>query len=221
MGVALYGAFNFGQCVLQTAVARRVGIEFGHAGAQESGVGPCPEQRRAQTERCEPIAVGARFALDESVQAQSSQVVGHTAGRGGGAGEGVDTGGQLRAGEPMRLQNETHDGREQGLRVRVGVAQGTGALAVLHDRPVHLLERAFAEMTVVADALDVQQTPVGLEADPPQLRQVFQRATDVEVPGVVDRRLRPQGPAFLVVLLDAGPFVVHVQRRHHAVGDDP
>jgi hypothetical protein len=51
--------------------------------------------------------------------------------------------------------------------------------------------------------------------------QVAQVLADVEVIGIVDNGFRPQGPAFLVVLLDAGSFVVDVQRGDHSIGDDP
>ena len=53
------------------------------------------------------------------------------------------------------------------------------------------------------DPLDVPETSVGLKADPPpQGGQVEQPLADAEVARVVDRRLGPQGAAFLVILLD-------------------
>src|SRR5437868_11631049 len=44
---------------------------------------------------------------------------------------------------------------------------------------------------------------------------------DAEVAGVVDGGLGPQRLAFLVVLLDFRVLVVDVQRRDHALGEDP
>jgi len=45
---------------------------------------------------------------------------------------------------------------------------------------------------VVADLLDAQQAPVGVEADLPQCGQIGQSFPDTEIAGVVDRRLGPQ-----------------------------
>ena len=49
------------------------------------------------------------------------------------------------------------------------------------------MERVFADGTVLADPLDVQETSVGLEADPPQGGQVRQPFADAEVARVVDQ----------------------------------
>ena len=74
----------------------------------------------------------------------------------------------------------------------------------------------------MADALDAEQAPVGGKADLPQSGQVevCQPFGHPEVAGVVYRGLGPQRPAFLVILLDFGVFVVDVQGRDHTVGDD-
>jgi len=44
----------------------------------------------------------------------------------------------------------------------------------------------------VADGLDVEETPVGVEADLPERGQVDQPLADLEVGGVVDGRLGAQ-----------------------------
>ena len=74
---------------------------------------------------------------------------------------------------------------------------------------------------VVADFLDVRETPGGREAGCPQRGQVVQPFADAEVARVVDRGFRPERFSFLVVLLDLGVLVVDVQRRDHALGQDP
>src|SRR5258707_12388551 len=94
---------------------------------------------------------------------------------------------------------------------QVRETQGAGALTVDHHRFIHPPESVFADRAVVAGALDVQQTSVGLEADLPQGGQILQPLADAEVTRVVDGGLRAQGAPFLVVLLDARPLVVHVQ----------
>ena len=50
----------------------------------------------------------------------------------------------------------------------------------------HLLERIFADRTIVRYGLDVEKTSVGLEADLPQSRQVLQEFADAEVARVID-----------------------------------
>ena len=50
----------------------------------------------------------------------------------------------------------------------------------------------------------------------------MQSFADIEIVRVIDGRLGSQGAAFLVVLLEcARPFIVHVERGDHAVGDHP
>ena len=73
------------------------------------------------------------------------------------------------------------------------------------------VERVFAKGTVLADPLDVQETPVGLKADPPQGGKVRQPLAEVKVAGVVDRGLGPQGEALLMILLDPRMLEVDVQ----------
>jgi hypothetical protein len=75
-------------------------------------------------------------------------------------------------------------------------------------------------MTIVADALDVEQTSIGFEADLPQCGQVLQLLADTEIARVVDGGLGAQGPLLLVVLLDPRMLVVDVKRRSDAFGDD-
>ena len=48
----------------------------------------------------------------------------------------------------------------------------------------------------------------------------MQPFADVEIARVVDGSLGSQGATFFVVLLDAGPFVIDMQRGYYPVGDD-
>ena len=105
---------------------------------------------------------------------------------------------------------------EEGLDRRVGESQTAGPLPIDLDRIVDPVKRALAQGTILADPFDVQETPVGSKADPPQGGEVRQPFAEAEVAGVVDRRLGPQGAAFLMILLDPGTLVIDVQRR-----DDP
>ena len=74
---------------------------------------------------------------------------------------------------------------------------------------------------VVAESFEARQVLAGGEADLPQGGQVGQPFADPEVAGVVDGGLGPQRSSFLVVLLDRGVLVVHVQARGDAAGDHP
>ena len=49
----------------------------------------------------------------------------------------------------------------------------------------------------------------------------MQSFADIKIVRVIDGRFGSQSAAFLVVLLDARPFVVHVERRDYPIGDHP
>ncbi len=115
--------------------------------------------------------------------------------------------------------NKNQHGKER-LHLRVAKAQGRRPLPVDLDGANHLLKRVFADGAVVGNSLDVQQTPIGLKADLPQRGQIRQRFADAEVPRVVDGGFGAERAPFLVILLDPGIFVIDVQRRNHAVGDN-
>ena len=73
-------------------------------------------------------------------------------------------------------------------------------LVVNESGPLYLVECIFSDGAVMADALDVWETSVGLEAYLPECGKVVQPSTDAEVVGVVDRRFSSQGTPFLVIL---------------------
>src|SRR5437773_11396340 len=58
------------------------------------------------------------------------------------------------------------------------------------------------------------RTSVGLKADLPQFLKIFDASADREFAGVVDGRFSSKRLSLLVVLLDAGFFVIDVQRGH-------
>ncbi len=59
--------------------------------------------------------------------------------------------------------------------------------------------------------MDVEETPVGGEADLPECGKIVEPSADTEVTGVVDGGLGPEGLALLVILLDPGVLVVDVE----------
>ena len=72
----------------------------------------------------------------------------------------------------MGQSSEQQQTVQQRLDTRVGKAQRRYPLGVNHERLIHLLEGGFADVSVMADGLDVQQSSVGLIADLPQGGQV-------------------------------------------------
>ena len=79
-------------------------------------------------------------------------------------------------------------------------------------RLLKLLESVFADGAVVADALDVQETSVGLKADLSQDAQVVQPLADGEVVRIVDGGFGAESASFFRILMDLGAFVVHKEK---------
>lgn len=68
---------------------------------------------------------------------------------------------QVAVGETTGCQTEHQKPAEQGLHGRIGESQPAGTLSVDLDQFVDTAERVFADGTVLADPLDVQQTSIG------------------------------------------------------------
>ncbi len=105
------------------------------------------------------------------------------------------------------------DGCEDCLDAWITEAQGGYPTFVDDDRLMQGIESGCSDRTVVTDALDVEKTSGGVEADLLEVIEVDQSALDAEVIRVVDHLLRSQGTAFLEVLLDTRMLVIHMQRR--------
>jgi len=80
----------------------------------------------------------------------------------------------FRIGEPVELKTEDDQYGEQSLDARIAEPQSRSSLAIDLGRPDYPIERVFANRAIVGDLLDVEKTPVGLEADLPQGGQVLQ-----------------------------------------------
>ena len=132
--------------------------------------------------------------LDEAVETETAEVVGHPAlGKlaGSEAQEWSEVLAQVAVGEPRGQETEDDQGREERLDTILLEAEGGGALAVDHDRLGNLSKGVRAEVAIMADPLDVQETSIGPEADLPQRGQVRQPLADPEVARVVDGGLGP------------------------------
>jgi hypothetical protein len=93
----------------------------------------------------------------------------------------------------------------------IAETQSGGALLTLQHGAVKRLEGAMADRAVVARCLDVEETPVGGEADLPERREVEEPSADAEVLGVVDRGLGAKSATLLVILLDRAAFVLDAE----------
>src|SRR3990172_1903712 len=137
------------------------------------------QQRGLEAWARDLVAPGPGDALDQAVEAQAPQVVGHPS-LGDLAGREAQQGGELIAklavGEAAGTEPEEEQRQEQGLHARISEAQASGALPADLLGSLDALERVFAHRAVVAEALDVEQTSVGGEADLPQRREVVQPA---------------------------------------------
>ena len=87
---------------------------------------------------------------------------------------------QVAIGEPGGEETEDDQGREERLDPILLEAERGGSLAVDRDGLSNLRERRCAEVAIVADPLDVEQTSIGSEADLPERGQVRQPLADPE-----------------------------------------
>jgi hypothetical protein len=127
------------------------------------------------------------------------------------AAQGLESVAEVGIGKAVGEEPEEDEGVEQGLNTLVPEAQGRGSLLGDDARPLNGVERVLAKGAIVADSLDVEETSVGFEADPPECGKVVQPFSDSEVTCVVDRGFRAKCAAFLVVLLDPRRLIVHME----------
>jgi len=92
---------------------------------------------------------------------------------------------QVLVGKPLRQQTQDHQRAEQRVHDGVVEAQCAAPLTGHLYRAGDLGPRGFANVTIVADAFDVQETSVGVKADPPQRGEVLQPFADAEVARVL------------------------------------
>jgi hypothetical protein len=83
---------------------------------------------------------------------------------------------QVLVGECALDKKEQEQHVQESLNAGIGKAQRRRALIADGDGPLHVLESGFADEAVVTDALDVEQTPIGCEADFTQFRRDFRCA---------------------------------------------
>src|SRR6266576_6501105 len=112
--------------------------------------------------------MAVREACDQPVQAQAAQVVGHAA-RGHGAGiqpqQQSETLADILVGKPLRPQTKQDQHAQQRLHARIGERQSGDTLAAHDLRLCDLPKSVLADLAIVAECLDVEQTSIGPKAD--------------------------------------------------------
>src|SRR4051794_22125293 len=143
-----------------------LGNDLGEAGAQEPIIRAGAEQERPTPLSRHPIAMGPSDPLDQAVQPQAPQVVRHLT-RSDVVRrlpqQGSPTVPQVAVGKTSGQETKHQQRPEQGLYRNIGEVQGAGALPIDLDRFIDAAERAFADGTVLADPLDVEETSVGVK----------------------------------------------------------
>jgi hypothetical protein len=109
------------------------------------------------------------------------------------------------------LEAEYDDGGQQCVDTTVPETQCWSSLAIDLDRSSDLFKDLLPDDGVVLKTFSVEETPVGGEADLPQLWEVVQPSADAEIAAVIDRGLGTEGAALLVILLNVGVLVLDVE----------
>src|SRR6201981_3215520 len=196
----------------------------GEAWSQKAVIGSGKEERNAPAEIAQSVEEGVWRAINQAVDAKSAQLVGHCAlgdCYGIAAGQSRKMLAQIGGPEALRELSEQDEGLEQRLNAWVGKTQAGRALVAGCHRSVDGLQSIFAEDAVVAQSRDLDEPLIGRKSDRAQLRKIVQAFSNAEVVSVVDGRLGPQGPVFLVVLLDARVLVIDVQGWGDLLRDHP
>src|SRR5580765_516101 len=155
---------------------RRRGHNLGEFGPEQAGIGSGEEQRDAQAIGCELVAMAVRNALDDAVEAEPAKVVGQFSGGIVGWIEAQQLRQQdahFRIGEPAKLKTEDDQYGEQSLDARIIEPQSRDSLTVDLGWPDYPIKSVLPNRAIVRNLLDVEKTPVGLEADLTQGRQVL------------------------------------------------
>ena len=119
------------------------------------------EHRYLHSERCHLVAVGVRDALDETVEAEPPQVIGHPSRGQGARGETEqrrEVCSQVLVGKAVGQEAKDHEDAEQGLDTGITKAQGRTTPAIVEHRCTHLGKGVFSDVAVRARFLDVQET---------------------------------------------------------------
>src|SRR6266545_3055011 len=204
-------------------VGRTVGVDSRQARPEDARVGLAEEQRDATTDGRENVLVLPWDSVNEALETETTQIIGHPASGVASGTRVVKSPGALtersvRA--AIRRRQEVAEGCQNGHDARLAEAETGHALSIVGHRRQHDgLEGADADDAVLAGALEGDEAPVDVAHDGAQVREVGQRLADAEVIGVVNHRLGAEGPALLEVLLEPRVLVFDGELGLHPVLD--
>jgi hypothetical protein len=136
----------------------------GEASSQEAVVGTSEEERDPRSLVGGSVSVRSGNALDEAVEPESAEIVGHAAGREVGwtkAEELSEKRAEVAVGEAVELKSEDDDGSQQCMNSRIAEAKGRCSLFVDDDWLRNLVEGSVADNGVVTESLSVEKASVG------------------------------------------------------------
>src|SRR5271157_5739913 len=136
-----------------------IGEDSAQAGAQDTVIDSGEEQGDAQAEVGEPVTVCAGDALDDLVQSEAAEMIGHLPGgqsAGGLAEQGGEALAQMAVGESARELRKSQQSMAQRLDLGIGEAQRRSPLLVHLAGTMQLLEALLRQQAVMADFLDLE-----------------------------------------------------------------
>src|SRR5215469_5214402 len=113
------------------------------------------------------IAVSFGNAFDDSVKTQTAQLIAHltwSEAVGGLSQQACKVLAEVAVGKTVRLELKQEDGTPKGLHLGIGEVERGDTLGCHLQRTVDFLKGLFGEDAVVADALYLKQSSIGLKA---------------------------------------------------------
>jgi len=217
----LDGPIQLLECGAERARQGIVGWHQGGPGRPEdSQIEFAIEESDLEAVRGDRVAMGAGDPMEEPLESEAAEIVGHL-GRGIGMPEqSRDLGTQLAvanaAGEMSEGGERLKDRHDAG----VTEAEGRDALPGGDRGLLELIERRLSEDAVLTESFDFQEFPIDRVPELVEIGEIGDRLADGEILGVVEGGLGPQGAFLFEVLLDVRRFVLDVEARGDALGDD-
>jgi hypothetical protein len=115
------------------------------------------------------VAVRVGNAMDQPLETQPPQVVGHLRGAVGAAEQRFDLRAEIAIAESARQMREGAESLEQGHDAGIGKAQRGDALTVCDRGVLSAIEGVLGQDTVVTDALDFEELAINLVAEVAQV----------------------------------------------------
>lgn len=151
--------------------------------------------------------MGAGDSMDQALEPQAAEVIGHLRGRVRPPEERGDSGPEFAVAKAVREMGKSAQGLEEGHQARIAETQGGDALAVSPGGLLEAVEGFLSQDAVMAEAFHLEQFAVDAVPQVAQVREVVNPLTHVKVFGVVNRGLGAEGVSFFEVLLEVRGLV--------------